>query len=114
VAKRRLTPPVGRRGRASADYNRRIDVLLSQRDALMNEITVIRSLGRAPSPLINKADALLTRFWAKATWHAREEILRSARWLLTMGSFQSAVRATKMKPAKRKRALRVPASAEAI
>jgi hypothetical protein len=56
---------------------------LSQRDVLMIEIAVgLRA--KAPSPFIKKAGALLTRFWGGADWYAREEILKTARWLLNL------------------------------
>ena len=71
-------------------YQQKVTALLSQREELIEGILVCaRALG--PSPFLAKADALLTRFWARADWKGREEILRAARWLLDMGSGQAAM-----------------------
>ena len=71
-------------------YEQKVTALLSQRDELIEGILVCaRALG--PSPFLAKADALLTRFWARTDWKGREEILRAARWLLEMGSGQAAM-----------------------
>jgi hypothetical protein len=77
---------VSRRTGARGRYWQRITSLLSQRDRLIDEILLVRSRGHVPSPrLIDKAHALLTRFWARADWESREEVLRTARWLVTLG-----------------------------
>jgi hypothetical protein len=94
VAKRRLATSVGRREDTStARYSGRVRSLLSQRDRLMNEIVALRSVATAPAPFLDKADQLLTVFWGKATWQSREEILRSAQWLLTIGNKSVVLRA---------------------
>jgi hypothetical protein len=56
----------------------------------MTEIAAARSHAKGPLPLINKARTLLTRFWSDASWDAREELLRTARWLVGVGKFQYA------------------------
>jgi hypothetical protein len=61
--------------------------LLSQRDAQVTEIVMLRS--RAPSAFIKNAETLLTRYWARADWQAREEILRTVRWLLSMARLEA-------------------------
>ena len=82
VANARLAASTQRRGpgpQAASRYAEHVVLLLSQRDNLMDEIQAgLRT--KAPSPLINKAGALLTRFWARADWRSREEILRTACW----------------------------------
>jgi hypothetical protein len=83
VAKRR---PRG----SKVKYQQRVTALLSQRDELIEGILVC-TRARGPSPFLAKADALLTRFWARADWKGREEILRAARWLLDMASGQAAM-----------------------
>jgi len=75
---------------AKLKYQQRVTSLLSRRDELIEGILVCHR-ARGPSPFLAKADALLTRFWARADWKEREEILRAARWLLDMGSGQAAV-----------------------
>ena len=79
-----------RRRVATAKYWQRTISLLSQRDQLIDEI-LLRSRAGAPAPLIKKAGTLLTRFWARADWRSREELLRAARWLLSVGATQSAI-----------------------
>jgi hypothetical protein len=43
-----------------------------------------RLRAKTTSPLVKKATALLTRFWARANWQGREEIIRTAGWLLNV------------------------------
>lgn len=57
----------------------------------MNEIALRARVGTLP-PMLAKARTLLTRFWAKANWEARSEILAAARMLLTLGAAQPALR----------------------
>jgi hypothetical protein len=63
--------------------------LLSQRDEQVSEIAMLRSRTSAPSPFVKKAETLLTRHWSRADWQAREEILRTVRWLLSMARLES-------------------------
>lgn len=63
--------------------------LLSQRDEQVTEIVMLRSCTPTPSRFIKKAETLLTRYWARADWQAREEILRTVRWLLSMARLES-------------------------
>jgi hypothetical protein len=79
-------PPRG----SKVKYEQRVTALLAHRDELIEGIHVC-ARARGPSPFLAKADALLTRFWARADWNERAEILRAARWLLDMGSGQAAV-----------------------
>jgi hypothetical protein len=66
-----------------------IVALLSQRDHFMTEIEAQRSRAGASVGLHNKAGALLTRFWARADWPEREEILKTVGWLLKVARLQS-------------------------
>lgn len=89
MANGRLSALAKRRARAAkAKYWQHVTALLSQRDQLIDEILVC-SRARTPSPFIKKASALLTRFWARADWKSREEILRAARWLVEMGRYHA-------------------------
>jgi len=63
--------------------------LLSQRDHFMNEIEAQRSRAGMPVALYSKAGTLLTRFWARANWPEREDILKTVRWLLNLAKIQS-------------------------
>src|SRR5262249_8085393 len=73
----------------SRAYSKRMDSLLSQRDALMAEIAILSTHARIPSSTLSKTRSLLTRYWSKADWQSREEILRAARWLLNVGKMHS-------------------------
>ena len=79
---------------------------MTQRDEQVTEIALLRSAKAGPSPFLNKAEALLTRYWAAANWQAREEILRSVKWLLNLARLPSAAppaKARAKRPAKRPR-----------
>jgi len=89
MAKRRSATSPKRTGRsATPSYSKHAASLLSQRDALMAEIAILRSRAKAPRPSINKVGTLLTRYWSKANWQTREEILRAACWLMYVGNMQ--------------------------
>jgi hypothetical protein len=90
VAKRRPVASAEQRGRpATSNYSERAISLLSQRDALMAEIAILRSQANVPPSSIGKASTLLTRYWSRGNWQTRAEILRAARWLLNVGRMQS-------------------------
>ena len=98
MAKRRsATSPKQSERSATRSYSKHAASLLSQRDALMAEIAILRLRAKAPRPSINKVGTLLTRYWSKANWQTREEILRAARWLLNVGKMQSLTGATKVR-----------------
>ncbi len=110
VANKRSAGTAKRRGRPGDSYAQHVVSLLSQRDEQVTEITMLRS--RAPSSFLRKAETLLTRYWARADWQGREEILRTVRWLLSMARLEAAQPAGKVLSAKRaKRRGRVPALA---
>ncbi len=95
VAKRRSATSAKQSERsAPRSYSKHAASLLSQRDALMAEIAILRSRAKGPRSSINKVGTLLTRYWAKANWQTREEILRAARWLLYVGNMQPPTDAT--------------------
>ena len=91
----------------SAKYRQQVTALLSQRDQLIDEI-LVRSRIQGNSPFIRKAGALLTRFWARADWRGREELLRTARWLVTLGAHHEL--AATSRPRVRKVGRRAPAA----
>jgi len=65
---------------------------LQQRELLVAEVAQLRANG-AP-PLADKAQQLLTRWWAKADWAAREQLLRTARWLVQLEQNRRRVQTT--------------------
>jgi hypothetical protein len=83
------TTPKQRGPSPSRAYNKRTVSLLSQRDALMAEIAILSAHARVPCSAVGKTRSLLTRYWSKADWQGREEILRAARWLLNVGKMHS-------------------------
>ncbi len=72
-----------RPGRKPAASKRRAATVIGQRERLVAEIAAIRKLGQA-SDLSVKAEGLLTRWWARASWEARERLITAAEWLLRL------------------------------
>jgi hypothetical protein len=70
---------------------RQVGGLLSEREALMNEIALRARFGRLP-PMFAKAKTLLTNFWARSDWAARAELLPVARMLVVLGAAQPALK----------------------
>lgn len=107
VGKQDPTRAVGRRNRAGAKspltFSRRTVKLLTERDQLVTEVSMLRARYPAASPFLRKAETLLTRFWARADWQAREDILRTARWLLDMTRLQPKPETLNMHRGKRRR-----------
>jgi len=108
VRKRRATSASGRSGGKSRSYSTHALSLVARRDELVTEIALLRSVKR-PSALLNKAEALLTRYWAGASWQARDEILRGVNWLLSLARLPSAGPADQVRTSRSpKRHRRVP------
>jgi hypothetical protein len=57
--------------------------ILARRDRLVAEVALLRRRGE-PSKFIDNAEQLLTRWWSRASWNAREELLKSADWLVRL------------------------------
>ena len=98
---RRAARAVKRPGGKTGSYSQYVVALLSQRDQHVAAITMLRSGKAAPSPFLGKAETLLTRYWARADWQAREEILRTVRWLLSLARLETAAPRGKVGAAKR-------------
>lgn len=74
---------------AEAGQRQRIEDILRQRERLIVEVQALSSVdGCAESA--RKAQQLLTRWWAKADWRAREELLRVAAWVIRVEATGSA------------------------
>ena len=58
--------------------------ILAQRDRLIVEIARLRSQAGPSTELTDKASTLLTRWWSSASWKAREQLLKSANWLVRL------------------------------
>ncbi len=59
----------------------RVENILRRRERLIVEVQALSAVeGCAASA--KKAQQLLTRWWAKADWSAREELLRVAEWII--------------------------------
>jgi hypothetical protein len=101
VVNRRAAGATRRSGGKQAVFSQHVVSLLSQRDEQVTTITMLRSGRGAPSPFLRKAETLLTRYWARADWQAREEILRTVQWLLNMAKLQSATSTTAARTAPR-------------
>ena len=68
----------GARHRASPH---RIEAILARRGELVAELAQLRER-EGGSQLIDNAQHLLTRWWAAAGWNGREDLLKTAGWLL--------------------------------
>jgi hypothetical protein len=64
---------------------RRAANVVACRRRLMIEIAELQDAGRG-SPFITNAEQLLTRWWGTASWTARQQLLRSAAWMLQLES----------------------------
>jgi hypothetical protein len=64
-----------------AGQRQRIEGILRRRERLIVEVQGLSAVeGCAASA--KKAQQLLTRWWAKADWKAREELLKVAEWVI--------------------------------
>jgi len=61
----------------------RINSILARREGLVAELALLRRQG-TESSFTENAQQLLTRWWSGATWDAREELLKSAAWLVRL------------------------------
>jgi hypothetical protein len=59
--------------------------MIDQRDRCIAELARFRN-GPGPNSFFDKSLQLLTRHWSTSSWHARAEILRTAEWLIELGS----------------------------
>jgi hypothetical protein len=57
--------------------------IVARREQLVADIARLRERGEE-SRLIDNAQQLLTRWWSKANWRSREELLKSAVWLVEL------------------------------
>ena len=73
-----------RRSQPKLSYADRVDSLAAGRERRMSEVLSLRRQSAAQASFADRAHALLTQRWAKASWHAREGILRAVDWLLHM------------------------------
>jgi hypothetical protein len=74
-------------------YEAQVNAIVAERERKMAEIGSLRRPDHAPGSFVDKAETLLTSGWSKATWHSRENILRTVDWLLHMERVQRGVRA---------------------
>jgi hypothetical protein len=65
----------------SPSQRQRIESILRQRERLIAEVQGLSAVEECAESA-KKAQQLLTRWWAKADWKAREELLRVAEWVI--------------------------------
>jgi hypothetical protein len=94
VPARRVSAEIASGSRSLQQQQRRDNIgqILQQRELLVAEVEQLRANGA--SPLADKAQQLLTRWWAKADWAAREQLLRTARWLVQLEQNRRRVQTT--------------------
>ncbi|HVG51768.1 MAG TPA: hypothetical protein VM867_09065 [Xanthobacteraceae bacterium] len=66
-----------------APQARDVKDILKRREAMMREAARLREYN-ASSLFVAKIQQLLTRWWAPASWQAREELLKTADWLISL------------------------------
>ena len=57
--------------------------ILRDRERLVAELTKLREQGH-DSRFLTNAEQLLTRWWSASGWNARQQLLKSAEWLLRL------------------------------
>jgi hypothetical protein len=62
---------------------RDLDSITAKRERLMSELARLRETC-GPHKAIDNVQQLLTRWWSPASWHAREELLKTAEWFLQL------------------------------
>jgi hypothetical protein len=70
-------------GDSQGPGKRQTTAILASRERLMLNLAAARISGQG-SQFSANAEELLTRWWAKASWHQRREILRTVDWLLRL------------------------------
>jgi hypothetical protein len=80
VSRRQRRTP---RGKTVSPARRQAAAVIDKRERLVAEIAAIRKLGHG-SELTVKAERLLTRWWARANWEARERLISAAEWLVRL------------------------------
>jgi hypothetical protein len=58
-----------------------IKLIVAERDSLIADIAALRAAG-ATSKFVDNAQQLLTRWWSTANWNGREDLLKTAAWLV--------------------------------
>lgn len=66
---------------AKQPSRRRAEAIMARRKELVAEVTRLRN-EENNATFADKAMQLLTRWWASTGWNAREELLKSADWLI--------------------------------
>lgn len=62
---------------------RQIDTIVARREQLVAEINLLLARGET-SQFAKNARKLLSRSWASANWHTRENLLKAADWLVRL------------------------------
>jgi hypothetical protein len=83
VAARSISTLTARKPSGARQVTVKIDGILAKRAQLIEELRLLRDRGES-SKFVDNAQQLLTRWWARASWSAREELLKSAEWLLRL------------------------------
>jgi hypothetical protein len=91
IRKSRIKPSQARLSAAMS--RRRAEVILDRRTALVAEVTQLRR-GESNSVFAEHALELLTRWWARTNWSAREELLKTADWLICREKQRQATKAS--------------------
>lgn len=83
LKKRRSIPPAARS--ANQQQRRKPAALTKEREDLLQRMKVLQQQAEPPRS-IETAQALLTRWWAHATWQKRERLIKAAEWIVRVES----------------------------
>lgn len=67
--------------RREPSQRQRVEAILRRRELLIAEVQGLSAVASC-SESAKKAQQLLTRWWARADWAGREELLRAAEWVV--------------------------------
>lgn len=78
-----MAAPAGKQPRSTQPQltRNRVEDILARREQLMADLSRLRQEGEG-ARFADNARKLLTRWWSTNNWHSREELLRSAEWLI--------------------------------
>ena len=70
-------------GEGEPTFQQKVTIILARRERLIADIAALRDHG-ASSKFVDNAQQLLTRWWSTANWTGRQELLRTADWLVRL------------------------------
>ena len=69
---------------AGGNMRQRVNGIVRERQHQLTIIERMRGELAAATPFLDKAEVMLTRFWARAPWTRRERLLKDSTWLIRL------------------------------